>query len=344
MKVNRPENINLYWACQLLGWGSAAIYWSYYQIWGSYPLWVGIVSVIIPFLTGIGSTHLYKKLAHQKGWIHFSLKKLIPRLILALAILTVLYVFVIAVPVVTILMDKSIGFSSFLGMFTGGLRYMSIWLLAFHLYHYARHSRQAEINQAKYEKLAIAAQFRQLNLELNPHFLFNALNSVKALILDNPQAARKAVDLLSDMLRSSLQYSDGQMIPLQEELKRIAAYLELEKIRFEERLQYTMDIQPETHHIKILPLTLYNLVENAIKHGVGKSKSGGHIRVSSFLEGEKIHLVVVNDGIIKDKPVNGIGLQNISERLQLVYGQGASLDLQFISKNQVASSLILPIH
>ena len=341
MKQKKPLKISLYWTCQLLGWGSAAVYWSYFQIRDDFPLWIGIGTVLAPFLTGIGSTHLYKRLAHRSGWIHLDLKQLIPRLVLALTALTTCYIvvgyYLVLVPF------GDISTSGFLGMATGGLRYMSIWLLAFHLYHHARHSRQAEINQAEYEKLALAAQFKQLNSELNPHFLFNSLNSVKALILENPKAAREAIDLLSGMLRSSLQYTDGKLIPLQEEIRRISDYLALEKIRFEERLQYSFDIKPETRDIRILPLSLYNLVENAIKHGISKSKSGGHIKISSFVEDDKLHLVVVNDGTLGDTSGNGVGLQNVAERLRLVYGPVASLDLKFLTQNQVASSLILPV-
>ncbi|MEM7367107.1 MAG: histidine kinase [Bacteroidota bacterium] len=342
MKERSLGNLSLYWICQLLGWGSAAVYWSYYHISDAYPVWMGIASIVASFITGIGSTHLYKGLAHRHGWVAMNLGQLVPRLFLALLVLTAIYVFVAAAFVI-FLPPQGMSFGSFLGMFTGGLRYLSIWLLAFHLYHYARNSRQAEIDQSRYEKLAIAAQFKRLNAELNPHFLFNSLNSVKALILENPHAAREAIDLLSDLLRSSLQYSDGQMIPLEEELQRISSYLALEKIRFEERLQYEMDIADASLHLHILPLSLYNLVENAIKHGINKSKSGGKILIRSQIADGTLHLSVINDGQLSSPISDGIGLQNISKRLALVYGSTASLDLQAISPQQVASHLTLPI-
>ncbi len=343
MNQEKRSFISLYWICQLLGWGSAAMYWSYYQIRGEEALWIEVGSVLWTFLVGIGSTHLYKHLAHRNDWTRLSARRLIPILFIVLLILTGIYVLSGYVSFITRFDSHQYNMSIFMGMFTGGLRYMAIWLLTFHMYHYARYSRQAEIDQSKYEKLAIAAQLKQLNTELNPHFLFNALNSIKALTLENPHAAREAVDLLSDMLRNSLRFSERPVIPLNEEIQRIEAYLALEKIRFEERLKYTLNIEEDTKSINIPPLSLYNLVENAVKHGINNSKAGGHIRISSFIEGAHIHLVVVNDGILKETNAKGIGLKNIAERLKLVYGEAGTMSLNAIAGNQVESRLRLPL-
>ncbi len=341
MKENTRGTISLYWTCQLFGWGSAAAYWSYYQITWTQPTLLEVLSVVWSFAIGIGSTHLYKNLAHRYGWPRLAIRTLIPRLFLALCVLT--FIYVLSGYLWILIQGYTFSTSVFMGMFSGGLRYIMIWLLTFHLYHYARHSRQAEIDQNKYEKLAIAAQFKQLNTELNPHFLFNSLNSIKALTLENPQAARKAVDLLSDMLRNTLRFSEKRVIPLKEELQRIEAYLALEKIRFEERLQYTMDIEEGTKAINIPPLSLYNLVENAVKHGINKSKSGGHIQISSFLKDDQIHLVVVNDGALNQESSDGIGLKNVAERMRLVYGAATKLSLKAIAPNQVESRISLPL-
>ena len=335
------KKLSLYWICQLGGWGIAAAYWSYHQIPLIDSLALGILSVLAPFLSSILSTHYYRQLAHRKGWIHLDLRQLLPIMLLALVGLTGIYL-VVAFIGGTWCYGR-VGLGAFLGMLTGGTRYLSIWLLAFHLYHYARHSRQAEIDQTKYEKLAIAAQFKRLNAELNPHFLFNSLNSVKALILENPEDARKALDLLSEMLRNSLRFSNQKRIPLSEELKSISSYLALEKIRFEERLQYQIDIPEDIQQIPIPPLSLYNLVENAVKHGIAKSKSGGRISVSAKKAGDTIHLTVLNDGQLAEKLNRGIGLKNTRKRLELVYGPDATLDLRNANTRQVSSSLTLPI-
>ena len=334
------KQLSLYWICQLAGWGTAAIYWSYHQIPQIDSLPLGILSVLAPFLSSILSTHLYRQLAHQKGWIRLDLRQLLPIMFLALVALTMIYLAAAATGATWCYGMIDLG--AFLGMLTGGTRYLSIWLLAFHLYHFARHSRQAEIDQSNYEKLAIAAQFKRLNSELNPHFLFNSLNSIKALILENPAAARQALDLLSDMLRNSLRFSNQKRIPLAEEIKSITAYLALEKIRFEERLQYQIDIPEEFQQTLVPPLSLYNLVENAVKHGIAKSKSGGRISISAKKLPDSIHLTVLNDGQLSDTLNAGIGLKNTRERLELVYGPEASLELRNANTKQVSSSLTIP--
>jgi len=341
MKSNFIHKIDAYWACQLLGWGSAAIYWSYHQILFETYLVFEILSVLFPFIGGILSTHYYKKLAHKYKWIQLPLLQLVPILLLSLLTLTIIYCIVCMLGFQFTI--GSMKLDGFLGMATGGLRYNAIWLLAFHLYHYAWFKRQGEIDQNKYEKLAIKAQLNQLNAQLNPHFLFNALNSIKALTLENPMAARKAIDLLSNILRASLENTNHQTISLNEEIERTEAYLKLEQIRFEERLQYEWNIADELRSIAVPPLSLFNLVENAIKHGISQSKKGGIIKISGMMNQDKLKLEVMNTGKIQQILPNGLGLKNIEERLKLVYGEAAQLSLKNADHQQVIAKLEIPI-
>jgi len=341
MKSHFFKKIDVYWTCQLLGWGSAAIYWSHYQILFEAPLIFEISSVLFPLVGGILSTHYYKKLAHRHKWIELPLLQLIPILLLSLLGLTTIYCIICFVGFQFIISCMSV--DGFLGMATGGLRYNAIWLLAFHLYHYAWFKRQGEIDQNKYEKLAIKAQLNQLNAQLNPHFLFNALNSIKALTLENPTAARKAIDLLSSILRASLKNTNHQTIPLKEEIERTEAYLKLEQIRFEERLQYKLDIGEKLRNIPIPPLSLFNLVENAIKHGISQYKKGGLIKISGFMRQNKLTLSVTNTGKLQAGLSNGLGLKNIEERLHLVYGDSANITLQSADYQEVIATLEIPV-
>jgi len=341
MKSNFFNKIDVYWTCQFLGWGSAAVYWSYYQILFETHLFFEILSVLFPFVGGILSTHCYKILAHRYQWIRLPLLKLLPILFLSLFTLTIIYCIVCMLGFQFTIggLDKN----GFLGMATGGLRYNAIWLLAFHLYHYAWFKRQGEIDQNKYEKLAIKAQLNQLNAQLNPHFLFNALNSIKALTLENPMSARKAVDLLSNILRASLENTNHQTISLKEEVERTEAYLRLEQIRFEERLKYEWDIAEELMTHTIPPLSLFNLVENAIKHGISQSTKGGMIKISARMTQSKLRLEVKNSGKISKTLPNGLGLKNIEERLKLVYGEAAHLSLENTDNQEVVAKLEIPI-
>lgn len=341
MKSNFFNKLDVYWTCQLLGWGSAAIYWSYHQILFETHLFFEILSVLFPFIGGILSTHYYKKLAHRYKWIQLPLLQLLPILLISLLGLTIIYCVICLVGFQFI--THCMSMDGFLGMATGGLRYNAIWLLAFHLYHYAWFKRQGEIDQNKYEKLAIKAQLNQLNAQLNPHFLFNALNSIKALTLENPTAARKAIDLLSNILRASLENTNHQTIPLKEEIERTEAYLKLEQIRFEERLRYEWNIAEDLWTVAVPPLSLFNLAENAIKHGISRSKKGGTIKISGERNQNVLNLKVMNTGKIQQVLTNGLGLKNIEERLKLVYGEAAKLTLKNTDNQQVIAKLEIPV-
>lgn len=340
MLEKTTKNTKLYWVLQICGWGVAAVYWSYYQVVPEVALVVGLSSVVLMYVVGLGSTHLYKQWAHTKGWISLNLQALLPRLILAWLVLSSIYV--AASFTSTYLWFKHMSVDIFLGMFSGGTRYMAIWLLAFHLYHYARYNQRIETDQARLEQLALSAQLHQLNTQLNPHFLFNALNSIKALTIENPVASREAIDLLSALLRASLAASDQSLVTLQDEYSRSASYLALEKIRFEERLHYHFDIPKVFLSFKIPPLILYNLVENAVKHGLSQSKQPGRIRIQVRKIEDQLHLEVFNNGVLAKKE-EGMGLKNIRQRLKLLYKEHASLSLEQYNDQEVLASICIPV-
>ncbi len=315
--------LSLYWLCQICGWGIAALYWSLYQIVGEDSFLVGALTVVFLLLMGIGSTHFYKLRAHAWGWPNLDLWKLLPRMGLALLALTSIYL-VVCLLVITWAFGRQ-DTDAILGMLTGGIRYMTIWLLAFHLYHFAGSRRKAEIDQKRFENLALSAKYDRLNAELNPHFLFNSLNSIKALILEDKDKARTAVDTLSTMLRHSLKLTDKVTIPLEEEIRRIKAYIELEKIRFEERLEVVFEVNEKLLSHKVPPLCIYNLVENAIIHGLDKSKKGVRIEIKCDLIDDFVHLQVKSNTSLKEGWSYGKGLTNIKERLDLIYNKEAAL-------------------
>jgi len=231
------------------------------------------------------------------------------------------------------------------GMISGGLRYNAIWILAFHLYHYAKRESAIEIEKTKLENEAIKAQLHQLTAELNPHFLFNSLNSIKALVNYQPEEARHAIVLLSEILRHALQMTKKENILLTEELQQVEKYLELEKIRFEERLEYSFRIHTAAKTTTIPPFSLFNLVENAIKHGISQNVSGGTINISADIVEGDLKLEVNNTGQLKNDEKNdrGIGIKNIKERLQLLYGARAEFDLFNTSSNQVTAIIKIPL-
>ena len=180
-------------------------------------------------------------------------------------------------------------------------------------------------SEAKEDELRILAQdaeLRALRAQLNPHFLFNSLNSISALTTLDPARARTMCILLSDFLRGSLKLGEQRMVPLAEEVDLLKAYLAIEQIRFGARLQVAWEIEPEVLGEWIPALLLQPLVENAIKHGIAGLTEGGVVRVCARAEGGTLEIKVENP-VDPDMPPAqglGLGLRQVRSRLQLRFG------------------------
>ncbi|MBK8557432.1 MAG: histidine kinase [Lewinellaceae bacterium] len=171
-------------------------------------------------------------------------------------------------------------------------RYLFIWVLIYHLFGMTERIHQGHLNQLSFENQLKAIELQQLKSQINPHFLFNALNSVKALTHSNPAKAGEAVTLLSDLLRYSLNYDKKTQVPLSDELAVVRDYLELEKIRFNTRLEYILQIDPAVKNWPVPPILLVTLAENAIKHGVARLVEGGKVEIGAWLENKSLYLEV----------------------------------------------------
>jgi LytS/YehU family sensor histidine kinase len=228
-------------------------------------------------------------------------------------------------------------------MFMAGIRLMSIWLLAYHLYHYAQREINTAKENARLELITRDAQLNNLSAQLNPHFLFNSLNNIKALTIENPKAARRAIDLLSDLLRTGLYGRDVQLAKISEEGSLVKDYLELEKLRFEERLQFSIDIDEGLSNTMILRFGIQALVENAVKHGIAKQKDGGLISIKVEQEDKAIKISVRNPGTFNfSSQHEGLGLKNLTERLQLQYKGKACFEIANETGRTVLATITIP--
>jgi two-component system, LytTR family, sensor kinase len=218
------------------------------------------------------------------------------------------------------------------------------WYLTHHLLAYSRLSYKEYNYRLELEERLKNAQLEALKQQLNPHFLFNSLNSIKALTLGSPLTARMAITELSELLRMLLNLEDRKKILFTEELAMSEYYLALEKIRFDKRLNYDFDIQDEAHNVLIVPLGLQTMIENAVKHGIGKAKHGGTIWVKAFIKDKKLIVKVSNEGsyIPQKNTRRGVGVQNLQKRLEINYGSEASFTVKGLPKNMVEATLILP--
>ena len=223
---------------------------------------------------------------------------------------------------------------SFLDVYLYSCLVMAAWSVLYFAIKYYQVFQEVQKSALKSAAMAHEAQLKMLRYQLNPHFLFNTLNAISTLVLEQQtELANRMVSKLSSFLRYSLDNDPMQKITLKQELEALKLYLDIEKVRFEERLNLELDIGEEAASALIPSLLLQPLVENAIKYGIARSEEGGHLRIAARVfagdlllelsdDGPGVELV---DGQIPD--ANGVGLRNTRERLMELYGAGHSFRL-----------------
>jgi two-component system LytT family sensor kinase len=190
--------------------------------------------------------------------------------------------------------------------------------------------RTKQLEEERARKLAIAAQLSSLESRVRPHFLFNTLNSISALIREEPAQAERMVERLSAMLRFSLDTHQRNTVLLRDEVKIVNDYLEIEKARFGDRLRFAIDVPADLGLTRVPPFALQTLVENSIKHALSRQREGGEVRVRAYRDGDVIHLEVRDDGpgFTEEAMRVGHGLDNLRAHLYALFGDQASLTLR----------------
>lgn len=352
--LEKKPYISLYWKCQLIGWSIAALYWTF-QGWtaaGNFRFDLAVVQFVSDVAMYILLTHLYRNFANKNNWQDLAIEKLIWRMLVVIPVMGFFYTLVTISKLYLVrqlfLSHPPQPFTSFFSVntasiFMAGIRLMAIWLLAYHLYHYAKREVRLSVENARLELSFKQSQLDNLSAQLNPHFLFNALNNIKSLVYTRPDAAARAIDLLSELLRSGLYKGNAMLIRLNEELDLVRDYLELEGLRMEERLQYELDIDISLSGVMVPRLCVQTLVENAVKHGVALEKQGGKINIVIKEQDGLVSIRVLNPGKLEqDKRAAGIGLQNLKERLDLGYHRQAAFSLYEMDQ-QVCAEIKIPI-
>lgn len=349
--MNTPGfKLSLYWICQIGGWTAFIAY----QI-SLYIFVLGIPDTLLLVLNGIANiilgivvTHAYRSYMQIMGWLDLPLRKLIPRVILGVISMAII-LSAINIPLDKLMfpqLDISYRFSSLYGILSNWSKYILVWALIYHLFQYYRRSLESEKQRYRLEARMKEAEYRQLKAQLNPHFLFNSLNSIRALVDENPQRARNAITHLSTLLRSSLKMGEKQWVSLEEELKTVNDYLSLEKIRFEDRLSFEIHAEPEVLNLNIPPMMLQTLVENGIKHGISKRKTGGVIRIQCARKKQFLYIEISNPGDFdpgKAAVSEGYGISNTRQRLQMLYGDSAIFTIHNSAEHEVVTTIQIPI-
>lgn len=347
------QQISLYWKCQLIGWSVAALYWMIVGYMGTNFSWLlAFIHFVADISIYILLSHMYRNFSLHFSWHRLSIGQLAIRLVPTIVILGLSFM-LLTVSKNYLLRywfepGYAVGYTEdlmaqWLGVFATGMRIMSIWLLAYYGYHFAIREINAVKESSRLSMIAKDAAFNNLTAQLNPHFFFNALNSIKALVIENPQATRRAIDLLSDLLRTSLYRKEGGLISLAEEMEMVKDYLELEKIRLEKRLQTKITVAPQVSTQQLLPFSIQVLVENAIKHGISCTKEGGELDIRVEQDGNNLRVAVQNPGKLQSAAGRGLGIQNLQERLQLQYDGKAVFRIEQQKEDTVLATLIMPL-
>ena len=232
-----------------------------------------------------------------------------------------------------------------------GLILLCGWWCVYFFYHLFDRFNRLQIEQLRLATHVKEAELRALKSQVNPHFIFNALNSLRALIEEDPRRARQAVTQLANLLRYSLQSGQLETVPFEDELRVVNDYLALEQVRHEERLRLRLDVAPETLQLPIPPLLLQTLVENAVKYGISMRPEGGEIAIIARREHGSLRLQVTNPGVLASAPARvrppgestGLGLANAAHRLRLLFGDRASLQLRVGLPGHVVAEAIIPL-
>ena len=218
-----------------------------------------------------------------------------------------------------------------------------IWLFVYITLNIYHQLKNVQLKQATLESNLKESQLNTLKGQINPHFIFNSLNNIRGLILEDTKKSREMITRLSEMLRYSLTKNETDAIALEDELEMVDNYIAISKIQMEDRLQFDKNIEVNPYGIKIPPMIIQMLVENAAKHGIANLKNGGVISLNIKQEQKKLFIEVSNSGKLSiDSNSTQLGLKNIKQRLELLYKGNAHFNLAE-KNNQVVATIQIPI-
>jgi hypothetical protein len=354
LPAQHSKSQQLYWILQVAGWGvytlvriiaAAAVL---KLPWGKSVLELAIFGGV-----GFAISHRLRGFVRRHQWAALSMPKLATRIVVAAFIVGTPLGIATQISDVSALQDPgplfqeyaptlraslTVTIQTLLQIANWAVLYM-IWLTIYFVAVGLREYRTVRLQQSELARALQLAELRLLKSQLNPHFLFNALNTVRSLIADRPSSAQDAVTRLANTLRYTLSSRQDELVTFAQELDIVTDYLELESMRFEDRLRIERDVPADAASVYIPVMLLQTLVENAIKHGIAELPSGGLLRISAVLENDMLNVEIENSRPSAAIPATGegVGLRNARDRLRLLFGTRATLDLD-LSKPAVATA------
>lgn len=330
-----------YWACQILGWGSyTAIFLSVtLQMAGPRPsVFIGYGAF---FVYSIGLTHWLRSQIKRRRWLAMPFRKSVPLLLGASVLIGVIMAGLVIGISAVVERQLSWGTGGTAGLLGSIVTFTIGWTILYVAITSTRGALQARLALRE-------AELRALEGQVNPHFLFNCLNTIRGMISENPAQAQDMVTRLANIFRYNLQRGRAHTVPLAEEIGIVSDYLALEAIRFEDRLRVSIAIDPAAQNALIPAMLLQTLVENALKHGLSNRPEGGELLIRASIKDDELRIAVENTGELETAAANRkngstqVGLKNARERLRLLYGDRARLSLANGESGRVAATLLLP--
>ena len=339
-----PPATQLYWACQAAGWGSFTLYAlaSYVGLAGGRNGSVVVAIIIVNALVCPAVTHVIRHWMYRRGWITLTARRVLWRAVSsAMALASTVTLIAVGSSALIVGPTERLSGEAAFWTWIAFLWAFGGWLFIY----FAVHARRR--HDARELELTLDARNAQLALlraQLNPHFLFNCLNSVRGLIAEQPDRAVTMITSLADLLRYALASDRKHTVTLAQELEIVDEYVSLERVRFEERLRFEQDVEPGALTASVPPMLVHTLVENAVKHGVAEAPAGGVVHLTATTRDDRLTISVSNTGVLRPGfNEHGHGLRNTMERLKLLFGEGATLTLIDIGGNTVAT-VTLPLN
>jgi two-component system, LytTR family, sensor kinase len=336
-----------YWLCQLGGWLLYIAFNAFYLYSRGEFTGNDAFGLTMIFLFGIVLTQVLRWIILKLDWLKLPVLKVIPR-VLAMniamgAVLMVVYEigFSSGAEGVILKLDWRLAF--------GSLLYAAIffvWSTLYFLAHFLENYKKAEIEALRWQAAIRETELNKLRSQLNPHFMFNAMNSIRALVGENPQRSKEAITQLANLLRNTLQMGRTKLIPLGQELDVVRDYVALEAVRLEERLRVKWTVGEGAESMEVPPLMVQTLVENGIKHGIAKLPEGGELSFEALVKEDGLSITIRNSGTYDAaaKPESGFGMRNTLERLELLYNGRAKFSIANEKPGTVITQLFIPAY
>ena len=351
MQLSSKKRNTIFWVLQLAGWGFLNIISVFVLKKQSFEFL--LYSIVAGTIMGIFSTSLLRYyLKRNVSFENFGTKEII-KIVISYLVTSAIYgslnivfgfLYVKFGPALT---DDDLGFLKNFDkvgiVIFNALFIIFVWLACYLIIKLLLKFNADRIERLELNSTLKQAQLNTLKGQINPHFMFNSLNNIRGLMLEDVEKSRDMLTKLSEMLRYSLTKNDVNAIALEEELEMVDNYIDLSKIQFEKRLKYVKEIDPKSLLIPIPPMIIQLLIENAAKHGISNLKAGGVITLKTETNQKELLIQVRNTGSLQlEKDSTLLGLKNIRQRLHLLYGKEASFSLEEID-DEVIANIKIPL-